>query len=215
MRAIRHQPLAELVAILTHRLATDSATFVGDKTQDRKGVSALRLNQFSRRYIFHLLARVTSFTEAHSGQPDRFAQYVNRTLKNPYDIEHVWPDNYAAYHNQFGSEQEFQDARNHVAALLLLPADVNRSLQAMPYSTKVAHYAGQNLYAASLAPAVYAHQPQFEALRSHYDLAFHPYATFGPTELGERQSLLQRLVDLVWASDRLSEFMDDAPGGGR
>ena len=54
------------------------------------------------------------------------------------------------------------DWRNHVASLLLLPADVNRSLQAKPFDQKRVHYAKQNFYAASLDASAYQHQPQFQ-----------------------------------------------------
>jgi hypothetical protein len=51
-------------------------------------------------------------------------------VKNPWDIEHIWPDAFNRYTRNFQTRQEFDSWRDNIAALLLLPADVNRSLQA-------------------------------------------------------------------------------------
>jgi len=204
-RDIRQKPLAELVDILTQKLATDDVTFKGSPSRGRKGIEELSLNQFSRRYIFHLLARLTAFTEAGSGRADSFDKYIDRGVKNPFDIEHIWADNYSAHRSEFGNAQEFQDWRNRVASLLLLPADVNRSLQDKPFGGKAPHYAKQNFYAASLDKGVYQHQPQFENFRQRHNLPFKAYPTFGKVEQRERLELIRALVDLVWSPERLKE----------
>ena len=134
----------------------------------------------------------------------RFAEYVDRT-KNPYDIEHIWADDFSPYADQFVSQQEFQDWRNHVAGLLLLPADVNRSLQAKPFSAKAPHYAKQNLYAASLTDSTYQHQPQFAQFRQRTELPFKPYATFGKAQQEERRALVHAMVQWIWAPDRIQD----------
>jgi uncharacterized protein with ParB-like and HNH nuclease domain len=91
-RDIRRKTLAEVVEILARRLADDDSSFDGNGADDRQGLDGLRINQFSRRYIFHLLARMTAFTDAGSGRGDHFADFVNRDIKNPFDIEHIWAD---------------------------------------------------------------------------------------------------------------------------
>jgi uncharacterized protein with ParB-like and HNH nuclease domain len=207
-RDIRRKSLAELVNILSQKLADDDVNFNGSPAKGRGGIGELALNQFSRRYIFHLLARLTAFTEAGSGRTDSFDVYVNREVKNPFDIEHIWADDFATHGTGFSSDQEFHEWRNHTASLLLLPADVNRSLQAKLYSDKTPHYAKQNFYAASLAESVYQHQPQFEAFRTKNNLPFKPYATFGKKEQLERRELLRVLTNLVWSPERLREVAE-------
>ncbi|MFC1848389.1 DUF1524 domain-containing protein, partial [Chloroflexota bacterium] len=204
-RDIRRKTLAELVEILTQKLADDDVTFNGSPAKDRDGIGALALNQFSRRYIFHLLARLTAFTESGSGRSVSFDKYVDRTVKNPFDIEHIWPDNFSIHSNMFSSPQEFQEWRNHVASLLLLPADVNRSLQDKPYPEKTPHYAKQNVYAASLDASIYDHQPQFAAFCTDHKLPFEAFTTFGQQEQLRRRYLLNTLVNLVWSPERLKE----------
>ena len=130
---------------------------------------------------------------------------VNREVKNPFDIEHIWAEDFEAVKALFASEAEFVEWRNHVASLLLLPADVNRSLQAKPFDQKRAHYAKQNFYAASLDASVYQHQPQFQQFAAAHQLPFKAFETFTKDEQLARRELVAALVERVWAPQRLQE----------
>ena len=94
---IRRKPLTELVDVLAQKLETDDVSFDGSPTKGRTGIDGLGLNQFSRRYIYHLLARLTAFTEVGAGKPDLFDKYVDRNTKNPCDIEHIWANDFSRY----------------------------------------------------------------------------------------------------------------------
>jgi hypothetical protein len=205
-RDIRRKPLNELVQMLTDKLAADDVTFKGSAQRGRGGIDQLALNQFSRRYIFHLLARLTAFTDLGSGRPDVFPTLVDRDQKNPFDIEHIWSSDHSLHNGIFASQPEFEQLRDTVPALLLLPADVNRSLQDKPYSYKLQKYASHNLYTASLAPGAYVNQPQFEAFRGCHALSFQAYAAFTKSEWAERQRLVAQLVELVWSPERLKAY---------
>ncbi|MDB5346027.1 MAG: hypothetical protein JWP89_4404 [Schlesneria sp.] len=204
---IRGKSLQELIPILSDKLAEDDVTFDGSASKGRSGIDRLGLNQFSRRYIYHLLARVTAYVEVGAGQPDLFDKYVDRASKNPCDIEHIWADDFSQYKDDCVSEQEFQEWRNHAAGLLLLPADVNRSLQDKVFKDKSPHYAKQNLYAASLTASTYQHQPQFEQFRKAQGLPFKPYEKFGKAEQLERRSLVKQLANKIWSPERLKDFL--------
>ncbi|RYG15143.1 HNH endonuclease, partial [bacterium] len=205
-RDLRRKPLNDLIDALHKKLAEDEVTFRGATNKNRTGIAGFGINVFSRRYVFHLLARLTAFTDVGSGKPDLFDKYVDRTPKNPFDIEHVWANDYEPYKSEFTTPDEFQRWRNHVAGLLLLPADVNRSYKDKPFEQKAPHYAKHNLYAASLTPSAYEHQPQFEAFRSRLQLPFKAYTKFGKTEQEERRSLLEKLVEEIWSPKRLEEY---------
>jgi hypothetical protein len=202
---IRNKPLPQLVDILKQKLDSDDVTFKGSPSKGRDGIKDLYLNQFTRRYINHLLARLTSYVETKSGKPDLFDKYIDRTRKNPCDIEHIWADDYKSYQSEFATPQEFQSWRNHVAGLLLLPADVNRSLQDLTFDKKAPHYAKQNLYAASLTESAYQHQPQFLAFFKNLGLPFESFEKYGKEEQGKRRDLIYALVHLVWSPERLTE----------
>ncbi len=92
-----------------------------------------------------------------------------------------------------------------MASLLLLPADVNRSLKDKPYDKKRPHYAKQNFFAASLDPSGYIHQPQFTQFRNRHALPFEPFDEFTKTEQLKRRELVTALVDIVWSPNRLEE----------
>ena len=96
--------------------------------------------------------------------------------------------------------------RDHIAGLLLLPADVNRSLQAKRFEEGPV-YASQNLYAASLTDNAYLHQPQFRAFRERTGLPFKPYSRFGKNEQAERRALVIALVKEIWSPGRLKEVL--------
>jgi uncharacterized protein with ParB-like and HNH nuclease domain len=204
-RDIRSKSLPELVEILTQKLALDAkdVSFDGSPSRERNGIDELYLNQFTRRYIYHLLGRLMVFVETQSGMPDLFDKYMERSSKNPLDIEHICPFDYARYQGEFASAHEFYEWRDHVAGLLLLPADVNRSYQAKTFEEKAPHYAKQNLYAASLTASAYQHQPKFLAFRNSSGLPFEPFEHFGKTEQMKRRELIHALVHQVWSPDRL------------
>lgn len=148
-RDLRGLSLPDLIKVLKSKLDADDVTLEGSPSRGRFGVTDLGLNMFSRRYIFHFLARLTSYVETQSGKPDQFPNYVDRSRKNPFDIEHIWANDIGPYSSQFSDPQEFATSRNNVGGLLLLPADVNRSFQDKPFEAKSPHYAKQNLLAAS------------------------------------------------------------------
>lgn len=210
VKDIRNKTLPDLVEILTRKLAEDDVTFDGSPTRGRLGIKDLYLNQFTRWYIYHLLARITSYIEFNSGKGDHFAHYVNRNTKNPFDIEHIWADNFEPYREEFvGNENDFRSWRGHIAGLLLLPADVNRSLQDKPFEYKVTpHYADQNLYAASLSASSYQHKPKFLAFCRENNLPFTTYEHFGKNEQLERRELIHALVNQIWSPERLKQILE-------
>ncbi|HEX7476640.1 MAG TPA: DUF262 domain-containing protein [Polyangiales bacterium] len=205
-RDIRRKPLDELVGLLRDKLAKDDVTFEGSESRGRTGIEGFGVNQFSKRYVYHLLGRLTAYTDVGAGKPDLFDKYMDRTGKNPCDIEHIWANDYEPYKGEFSTADEFQRFRNHVAGLLLLPADVNRSYQDKSFADKAPHYAAQNMYAASLTAAAYKHQPQFDTFRTRFGLPFKPYAGFGKKEQLERRELVNALVQRIWSPERLEEF---------
>jgi len=204
-RDIRGKSLDELVLSLEKRLEADDVAFSGYKAKNRTGIRGLVINQYSRVYIFHLLARLTEATERGAGRLVTFDQIVDRKQKNPFDVEHIWPDDFDGVSHLFNSSNEFQELRNHVASLVLLPQDVNRSLQAKPYEEKRSHYAKQNFYAASFDQSVYQHQPRFVDFAQRNALPFQAHDAFTKAEQHARCELVEALVTLVWSPQRLRD----------
>jgi uncharacterized protein with ParB-like and HNH nuclease domain len=209
IKEVRHKSPDDLVAILTQRLAKDDATLDSAKGGNRKGISDFRLNMLSKRYIHYLLARMTAFIESGCDKGDYFAAYANRlpnSAKNPYEVEHLWPNRYADFAAVFPTEDEFSRWRNHFAGLVLLPKSKNASLNDKAYPDKRAHYQDENLLAASLADLPYSHLPRFKVFREAHGFDFKSCPSFGKAEQEERWKLYASLIKHLWSVDRLKEI---------
>ena len=84
-------------------------------------ITKFSLNQFSGRYMLHLLARFTSYVNERMGNPSQFDIYVDRKRKgNTYDIEHILPDDYDSYKDEFVDSDDFQTCRQYIGDLIIL-----------------------------------------------------------------------------------------------
>ncbi|GAB6158818.1 DUF262 domain-containing protein [Desulfotomaculum varum] len=152
-KKFRRLPLTELVDKLQEEIRQMEFTL--------DGIDKFHLNQFTGRYMLHILARMTHYIEQESGLSTQFENYVSRTIKNPYDIEHIWANQYSRHTAEFATEDEFSYYRNRFGGLLLLPRDKNRSYQDKSYQEKLPMYFGENLLVRTLHADCYKHNPQF------------------------------------------------------
>ena len=206
VKTIRGKSLPELSEILTKRLNEDDATLLSAKNGERHGLPDLRLNQFSKRYIHHILARMTAHLEVAAGQPNRFAHYVNRKAANPYEIEHIWANRPERHRDEFATDADFLNTRDNIGGLLLLPSDFNRSYQDKPYEEKLPHYATQNLLAKSLAPICYQNNPQFLRWIEQKELSFAAHDQFKLVDQEMRRHAYQQVAELVWSPKRIEKI---------
>ena len=170
------------------------------------GVDKFYLNQYTKRFMLHILARITSFIEEKSDVNTSFEKYVLRDQKNPYDIEHILADNYSIYSTEFIDEDEFSEQRNKFGALLILPSDKNRSFQDEPYSKKLKMYLRENLLAQSLHKDCYSNNPRFIKFKDDSSLPFTNYDNYGKTEIKNRQDLYKELCKMIWNKINISDF---------
>ena len=104
--AIRDLPPRELAEALVARLNGLNKSLTGIRDGYRHGISDFALNQFSKRYIFYILARMTAYVETKSGMTDRFAEYIGDSEGQPYEIEHVLADNFERDGAAFDDDEE-------------------------------------------------------------------------------------------------------------
>lgn len=194
MRDIRGKSAGELVVMLRDRLDDDSETFASN---DR-----FRLHGMNGRQIHRLLARMTDYVETRSGQASRYAEYAQRG-KRGYEIEHIWADHPERHRDEFAHPSEFQEYRNRIGGLLLLPKSFNASYGDLPYEEKREHYAGQNLLARSLHEAAYDHNPGFRRFIEESGLPVRAHGEFRKADLDARQELYQKLAERIWNPERL------------
>lgn len=194
MKEIRELDVASLAELLKAKVATMEETF--------DGFSWFALNMWSKRYIHHILARMTHHIEEQSNVPSSFVMYISRELKKPFEIEHIWADKFSAYMDEFSNEEEFVRYRNRIGGLLLLPKDINQSLGGRPYNDKLVAYSKQNLLAASLTQPGYQNNPSFLAYKKHSGLPFRAHDTFQKADLDERQKLYRLICEEIWSPAR-------------
>ncbi|MBV9200404.1 MAG: hypothetical protein JOY83_11870 [Alphaproteobacteria bacterium] len=65
---------------------------------------------------------MTDYVETRSGRPSRYAEYAQRGRRG-YEIEHIWADHPERHADEFTHASEFQEYRNRIGGLLLLPKE--------------------------------------------------------------------------------------------
>ncbi|MEO9091110.1 MAG: DUF262 domain-containing protein [Rhodanobacter sp.] len=200
---IRGLALPELIDTLVKRLNEQGCDFDGTSDGRRNGLAGFGLNQWSKRYIKVLLARMTAYLERASGMDSSAAKYLVEG-RGRYEIEHIWADHYTRHEDEFSSPTDFSDYRNRFGDLLLLPKSFNASYRDMTYPEKRKHYVSQNLLAWSLNEQCYERNPGFLAYIKDQDLPFQPLAEFHKADLDARHALYRQLADRVWDPQRLS-----------
>lgn len=202
IKEIRGKAPAELAALLKQKLADQGCDFNGAKDGARKGMEQFSLNQWSKRYIKVLLARMTAWLEQQSGQNTSVATYLAEG-KGRFEVEHIWADKYRRHSDEFNSAAEFSEFRNRFGGLLLLPKSFNASYGDLAYDKKLPHYNSQNLLARSLDPQCYKHNPGFLKLIKEHGLQFKAHPSFMKKDIEERGELYHRLAERIWNAESL------------
>lgn len=197
---IRRKSLSELPETLIKEL--------NEYPFESKTIDGFHLNFFTGRYMLHILSRITHFIEAESGLNTKFEDYVNRKIKNPFDIEHIWANKFDRHTDEFSDEEEFQRFRNKFGALLVLPRDKNRSFQDATYDSKLPMYFGENLLAKSLDEKCYRNNPQFLRVIGENEFSFKSYLEFKKRDIVERQNLYGEICRKIWDNNKLYELAE-------
>lgn len=195
MRDIRGKSVDQLGTILRKRLNDEEENFDTNPT--------LALHQQNRYTLKWLLARMTEYVGVQGGLPSRFDEYMAEGKKG-YEVEHIWADHWEQHRDEFTNESDFDEYRNRLGGLLLLPKTFNASYGDLPYTKKLPHYLKQNVLAQSLNPSGYDRNPPLKkAIQS--GLPFKGYSEFGKVQIEARQKLYVAIAKQVWNPDRLKE----------
>ena len=197
MRDIRGGSSAEVADLLLKRLADEQEGF---DSNDR-----FKLHGQNRRQIQRMLSRMTTYVETNSGMPSRYAEYVSPSGKNGYEVEHVWADHPERHEDEFSHPSDFQEYRNRIGGLLLLPKSFNASYNDLPYEKKREYYLRENLLAQSFHEKAYERNPGFKRFIGDSGLGFQPHPQFKRADLDARQELYTRLADKIWSPMNLEQ----------
>ena len=214
-KSIDYSTLQYATFLLTKELRNLSLDALRDKlitrlTNEQKELSLddqPYLNNWNAKSLHRQLARFTHWLEEQSGQPGRYLEYIVRSSKNAYEIEHLWANHFERHTDEFAHAQEFSAHRNRVGGLVLLPKKINASLNDKAYIDKLEHYQSENLLARSLHPMCYVHNPGFLKLKAETGLPFKAFTEFKKANFDERFSLYKGIAERLWSADRLKEVV--------
>ncbi len=169
------------------------------------------LEKMNKSFVKFLLARITSHIEEKSEVPNSsFEKYVKTERKHRYEIEHILANKFSEHLSEFDNEKDFEEYRNSLGGLILIPRGINQSYGALPYSEKLPYYYAENLLAKSLHEKCYERNPGFTRFKDESGLPFTHYTTFGKQSIDERQKLYQKICERLWSVDELSKMLDSA-----
>jgi uncharacterized protein with ParB-like and HNH nuclease domain len=171
------------------------------------------LNRSNGKNLHCQLARLIDWVEIQSGEPGRYSEYVVRSRKCAYEIEHIWANRYDLHARDFDDLVAFRECRNRMGGLLLLPKKINASLSDKEYDYKIEHYLKENLLAKSLHKKCYENNPGFAQAIKQNNLAFKAYykgkkeakSVFTKVDLEERFQLYQKIAEQLWSISRLED----------
>ena len=163
------------------------------------GLAQFRLHGMNRGFVKFLLSRITGFIEQQSGFSTSFSTYFVSPGKKPYEVEHIWADKFFEHRDEFEQQHDFDNYRNRIGDLVLLPQGTNQSYGAMPYTKKLKHYLKENLLVKSLHPKTYENNPNFIAMVKNLGIKFQAHESFSKMDIEERQALVQNLCKTIWS----------------
>ncbi len=190
VKDLRGRDLASLKSLLSDRLQ--------EMQEGWGGLSNFRLHGMNRYFVKFLLSRVTAFVEQSAGLPTNFSTYFVANGSRPFEVEHIWADKFNEHRNEFDQKHDFENYRNRIGDLVLLPQGTNQSYGSMPFVEKRGHYLKENLFVKSLHPKTYENNPNFIGLCRGLDLSFKPYSEFGKADIDERQQLVRTICERIW-----------------
>ena len=164
------------------------------------GVLKFRLHSMNRRFVKHLLSRITSYVDNIVGKDSTYVTYHNPNGKQ-FEIEHIWANKFKEHTDEFEQENEYQDWRNMIGALLLLPHGTNQSFSDHNYKEKLEHYIKENSYAQTLHPSYYEKNPNFLKSENVQQIGFKPHSQFKKSDVNERQILIKSICEKIWSSE--------------
>jgi hypothetical protein len=193
---------------LTETLKEKSQSF-DEQSFDEKfdGMKDFCMHQQNRRFVHFLLARITNYIEDQCDmRTARFEDYVDRSAAKPFEIEHIWSDRFNDHTDEFKQREDFDEYRNKLGALVLLPRGFNQSFGDLPYEKKIDQYFGQNMLARSLHCLCYNNHPSFQQFVTVSGLQFRPHNQFKQEDIQARQLLYMKICKKIWAIEGFDEI---------
>lgn len=171
------------------------------------GMAEFRLHGMNRYFVKFLLSRLTGFIDQQSGASTNFSTYFVSSGTKPFEVEHIWADKFDEHRDEFDQRHEFENYRNRIGDLVLLPQGTNQSYGAMSYAGKLEHYLKENLLVKALYKKAYENNPNFLGMSQKLGLEFKAHNAFSKADIDERQALLQSICEAIWGQGEQSTIV--------
>lgn len=168
--------------------------------QKWEAVDDFRLHGMNRKFVKHLLSRISSYVDNLVGKDTNYVSY-HHPKGRQFEIEHIWSNKFEEHKDEFDQKEDFQEWRNSVGALILLPNGTNQSFNSDKYTDKLNHYIKENTFAQTLHPHYYEKNPNFLKSPIVNKLDFKPHKDFKKEDISERQELVKRICEKIWDTD--------------
>lgn len=190
VREIRNMPLDALHDLLASKIA--------EMDEQLNGIAKFRMHGQNGYFIRYFLSRMAAYIDQLAGKSSDFITYFSAPNGRPYEIEHLWGNVYERHRDEFEAQSEFEEFRNHLGGLVLLPKGTNQSYSNRPYEEKLLHYVKENLLTSSLNPLTYENNPNFTRLITEHNLNFKPHPEMKKADINERQALYEQIAKQIW-----------------
>jgi len=190
VKELRGKDLDSLRTLLKAKLA--------EMPEKWEGTSEFRLHGMNKQFVKFLLSRITGFIDQQAGASTNFSTYFVSPGTKPYEVEHIWADKFEEHRNEFEQRHEFDNYRNRIGDLVLLPQGTNQSYGAMTYAEKAEHYLKENLLVKSLNPKTYENNPNFVGMAKNLGLKFKAHKIYTKADIDERQTLIRNICEVIW-----------------
>ena len=168
--------------------------------QKWEAVDRFRLHGMNRKFVKHLLSRISSYVDNLVGKDTNYVSY-HHPKGRQFEIEHIWGNKFEEHKDEFEQKEDFQEWRNLIGALILLPNGTNQSFNSDKYEHKLKHYIKENTYAQTLHSDYYEKNRNFLKSSVVAELDFKPHEEFKKDDISERQGLVKRFCEKMWNTD--------------
>ena len=155
----------------------------------------LVLVKSNKAWIRYFLCRLTDHFELAVRGRD-IATSLFGSAARP-EIEHVMA-HYSDYQSNFPDPERWEEAKERLGALVILPKRLNGSLGNANYTRKIEEYASQNALAASLSPRAYDGKLRFRGAKPRQPFNFRSCQSMTPKAIEDRERLYCAIAEKVW-----------------
>ncbi len=153
------------------------------------------------------MTRIATYLEDICSQTNSvgFSTYIDRDRANrTFDVEHILCSEMEVIKTElkeewdFESDTEYNELRNSIGGLVLLPRGRNRSLKGKPYSDKLPIYSTENILCQTLNNAFYQNNPTASEALEQYKLNINPYSKINKQSISKRRDFYTKVASLIW-----------------